>query len=222
MKFFLDTARLEEIQAAAALGVLDGVTTNPSLMAKIGVRDVDAHYRTICDLVPGGDISAEVISTDYEGMLAEGRRLAALHPQIVVKIPLIPAGVQAISTLSNEGIAINCTLIFSPLQALIAAKAGAKYVSPFVGRLDDIAHDGMELIAQIREIFDNYDYGTQILAASLRHPKHLVEAARLGVDVATFPYSVLLQLFKHPLTDSGLKQFLDDHAKAQEALGRSA
>lgn len=216
MKFFLDTARLDEIRDAATYGVLDGVTTNPSLMAKVGVNDVDAHYKAICELVPDGDVSAEVISTDYDGMMAEGRRLAALHPQIVVKIPMIPDGVKAISTLTREGIAVNCTLIFSSMQALIAAKAGAKYVSPFVGRLDDIAHDGMELIAQIRNVFDNYEYPTQILAASIRHPKHMVEAAEIGADVATLPFNVLMSLFKHPLTDSGLAQFLADHAKAQK------
>lgn len=214
MKFFLDTANLDEIQKAADLGVLDGVTTNPSLMAKEGIalKDVDAHYIKICEIVDG-DVSAEVIATDYEGIVKEGRHLAALHPNIVVKVPMIAEGIKAIKTFSEEGISTNCTLIFSPLQALVAAKAGATYVSPFVGRLDDICHDGMDLIAQIRTIFDNYSIETEILAASLRHPRHLVEAAEQGADVATLPWGVLEQSLKHPLTDSGLKRFLEDYAK---------
>lgn len=214
MKFFLDTANLDEIRKAAALGVLDGVTTNPSLMAKEGIalKDVDAHYIKICEIVDG-DVSAEVISTDYEGIVREGRHLASLHPSIVVKVPMIAEGIKAIKTFSDEGIATNCTLIFSPLQALIAAKAGATYVSPFVGRLDDISHDGMELISQIRTIFDNYGLETEILAASLRHPRHLVEAAEQGADVATLPWGVLEQALKHPLTESGLKRFLEDYSK---------
>lgn len=215
MKFFIDSANLEEIRQAAMLGVLDGVTTNPSLMAKQGVTDTDRHYREICEAVGQGDVSAEVIATEYEGIVAEGRKLAQLHSNIVVKVPMIEAGVRAIKTFSEEGIAVNCTLIFSPVQALIAAKAGARYVSPFVGRLDDIAHDGMELIGQIRQIFDNYpQLDTQILAASMRHTKHIVDAALLGADVVTMPYKVIQQLMKHPLTDIGLEKFLKDHANA--------
>jgi transaldolase len=213
MKFFLDTANLNEIREAAALGILDGVTTNPSLMAKEGITDVDGHYKTICEVV-GQNVSAEVIATDYEGMLREGRALAKLHDAIVVKVPFIPAGLKATKTLSDEGIRVNVTLIFSPAQALLAAKAGAAYVSPFLGRLDDIGHTGMELITQIRQIFDNYGYETEILAASTRHTLHIVECALAGSDVATMPHKVLMGLFKHPLTDIGLQQFLADHAKA--------
>lgn len=212
MKFFIDTANLQEISEAASWGLLDGVTTNPSLMAKEGVTDFNGHYLKICELVDG-DVSAEVIATDYQGIVSEGRALAALHPNIVVKVPMIQEGIKAIKTFTEEGIRTNCTLIFSPVQALLAAKAGATYVSPFVGRLDDIAHDGMELIEQIRQIFDNYGYDTQILAASTRHTKHIADCAMAGADVATIPYSVLTKLFKHPLTDIGLEQFLKDHAK---------
>ncbi|GIV23332.1 MAG: fructose-6-phosphate aldolase [Bacteroidia bacterium] len=212
MRFFLDTALLAEIEEAAALGVLDGVTTNPSLMAKAGVQDFDAHYKAIAALTPG-PVSAEVISTTYADMLVEARHLHSLAPNIVVKIPFIPDGVKALRTLKEEGIPTNCTLIFSPLQALIAAKAGATYVSPFLGRLDDIGHEGIELIRQIRQIFDNYGFGTQILAASLRHPYHVLLCALEGADVATMPYSVLKQLFPHPLTEKGLAQFLADYQK---------
>lgn len=215
MKFFIDTANLNEIREAAAMGVLDGVTTNPSLMAKVGVTDVMAHYKAICELVDG-DVSAEVISTDYEGMIAEGRELAKLHPNITVKIPMIKAGVKAIRTLTDEGIKTNCTLIFSAIQALVAAKAGATYVSPFIGRLDDIGHDGMDLIRDIREIFDNYGMRTEILAASIRHNQHLLACALAGADVATMPYNVIEGMIKHPLTDSGLEKFLADHAKSKQ------
>lgn len=214
MKFFIDTAVLAEIEQAAAMGVLDGVTTNPSLMAKAGVTDVNQHYVTICNMVDG-DVSAEVISTDYEGMMREGRALASLHDNIVVKIPMTAEGVKALRSLTDEGIRTNCTLIFSPLQALVAAKAGASYVSPFVGRLDDVGHDGMEIVHDIRTIFDNYGYDTEILSASLRHPKHILESALAGADVVTMPFSVIDQLIKHPLTDKGLAQFLADHAAAK-------
>lgn len=212
MRFFLDTAVLAEIEEVAAWGLLDGVTTNPSLMAKAGVRDFDAHYRAIASITPG-PVSAEVLSTTYQEMLDEARHLHSLAENIVVKIPFIPAGVQAIRTLYAEGIPTNCTLIFSPLQALIAAKAGATYVSPFLGRLDDIGHDGMELIRQIRQIFDNYGFETKILAASLRHPQHVLQCALEGADVATMPFGVMKQLFQHPLTDKGLAQFLADYQK---------
>ncbi|MEN3039983.1 MAG: fructose-6-phosphate aldolase [Bacteroidia bacterium] len=212
MQFFLDTALLSEIEEAAALGVLDGVTTNPSLMAKAGVQDFDAHYRAIAERTPG-PVSAEVISTTYADMVAEARHLSKLAPNIVVKIPFIPDGVKALHTLREEGIPTNCTLIFSPVQALIAAKAGATYVSPFIGRLDDIGHEGMEIIRQIRQIFDNYGLETKILAASIRHPLHVLQAALEGADVATMPYAVLRQLFHHPLTDKGLAQFLADYQK---------
>jgi len=214
MKFFIDTANLAEIREAAAYGVLNGVTTNPSLMAKEGIKEVEAHYKAICDLVEG-DISAEVIATDYDGMVAEGKLLAALHPNIVVKVPMIPEGIKAIKTFSDLGIRTNCTLIFSANQALISAKAGASYVSPFIGRLDDISQDGMELIKTIRTIFDNYYFDCQILAASLRHPLHAVQCAVAGADVATMPLKVILAMMSHPLTDKGLAQFLADHAKNQ-------
>jgi transaldolase len=215
MKFFIDTADLNEIREANAMGVLDGVTTNPSLMAKVGVTDVRAHYLAICEIVDG-DVSAEVISTDYEGMIAEGRELAKIHKNITVKIPMIKAGVKAIRTLSDEGIKTNCTLIFSAIQALVAAKAGATYVSPFIGRLDDIGQDGMDLIHDIRQIFDNYGMETEILAASVRHNQHLLACAMAGSDVATMPFSVIDGMIKHPLTDSGLAKFLEDHAKANK------
>lgn len=215
MKFFIDTADLNEIREANAMGVLDGVTTNPSLMAKVGVKDVNAHYLAICEIVDG-DVSAEVISTDYEGMIAEGRKLAKIHKNITVKIPMIKDGVKAIRTLTDEGIKTNCTLIFSAIQALVAAKAGATYVSPFIGRLDDIGQDGMDLIHDIRQIFDNYGMETEILAASIRHNQHLLACALAGADVATMPYSVIDGMIKHPLTDSGLAKFLADHAKANK------
>jgi len=215
MKFFIDTANLEQIKEAQALGVLDGVTTNPSLMAKEGIKGEDniiKHYVAICKAVTG-DVSAEVITTDYEGIIKEGEKLAKLHPQIVVKVPMIKDGVQAIKYFSNKGIKTNCTLVFTAGQALLAAKAGATYVSPFIGRLDDIAYDGVELIAQIRLIYDNYDYKTQILAASIRHVMHIIKCAEVGADVATCPLSAITGLLKHPLTDNGLAQFLADHKK---------
>jgi len=216
MKFFIDTANLAQIKEAQDLGILDGVTTNPSLMAKEGIsgyNNVMAHYKAICDIVDG-DVSAEVIATDYDGMIKEGENLAALHPQIVVKIPMIKDGVKAIKYFSDKGIRTNCTLIFSSGQALLAAKAGATYVSPFIGRLDDISTDGIRLIDDIRLIYDNYGYETQILAASVRHTMHIINCAEVGADVMTGPLSAILGLLKHPLTDSGLAQFLADHAKA--------
>ena len=217
MKFFIDTANLDQIREAAEFGVLDGVTTNPSLMAKEGIsgdEDVINHYKAICEIVDG-DVSAEVISTDYEGMIAEGEKLAALHPNIVVKVPMIQDGIRAISYFTSKGIRTNCTLVFSPGQALLAAKAGATYVSPFIGRLDDISSDGLELIESIREIYDNYEFSTEILAASVRHTMHIIDCARIGADVMTGPLSAILGLLKHPLTDIGLEKFLADHAKAQ-------
>ena len=217
MKFFIDTANLEQIREAAEFGVLDGVTTNPSLMAKEGISGTEAvlnHYKAICDIVDG-DVSAEVISTDYEGMIEEGEKLVALHPNIVVKVPMIQDGIRAISYFTSKGIRTNCTLVFSPGQALLAAKAGATYVSPFIGRLDDISSDGLELIESIREIYDNYEFSTEILAASVRHTMHIIDCARIGADVMTGPLSAILGLLKHPLTDIGLEKFLADHAKAQ-------
>ncbi len=215
MKFFLDTANLAEIREAVELGVLDGVTTNPSLMAKEGVRGVDSvlgHYRHICEIVDG-DVSAEVISTDYAGILREGETLADLHPNIVVKVPMIRDGVKAIRYFADKGIKTNCTLIFSAGQALLAAKAGATYVSPFVGRLDDIGADGLQLVEQIVQIYGNYGYETQVLAASVRHVPHLIQCAEIGADVVTCPLSVILGLLNHPLTDKGLATFLADHKK---------
>src|SRR6187402_3281296 len=215
MKFFIDTANLKDIKEANDLGILDGVTTNPSLMAKEGITGADniiAHYVKICELVDG-DVSAEVISTDFAGMVAEGEKLAALHPQIVVKIPMIKDGIKAIKYFSNKGIRTNCTLVFSAGQALLAAKAGATYVSPFIGRLDDICTDGMGLIAEIRQIYDNYDFQTQILSASVRNTMHVINCAKLGSDVMTGPLSSITGLLKHPLTDSGLAQFLADYQK---------
>jgi transaldolase len=220
MKFFIDTASLDEIRKASEMGVLDGVTTNPSLMAKEGVSDFNGHYQRICAIVDG-DVSAEVLSTDYEGMMSEALVLAALHKNIVIKVPMIADGVRAIKSLSGRGIKTNCTLIFSPTQALVAAKAGATYVSPFIGRLDDIGHDGMDLIRSMREIFDNYGYPTEILAASVRHTMHVVECARAGADVVTMPFSVIGQLIKHPLTDIGLEKFLADHKKNLEKGSKS-
>jgi transaldolase len=215
MKFFIDTANLAQIQEAQDLGVLDGVTTNPSLMAKEGITGTEKilkHYVDICNIVTG-DVSAEVISTDFKGMVEEGEKLAKLHKQIVVKIPMIKDGVKALKYFSDKGIKTNCTLVFSAGQALLAAKAGATYVSPFIGRLDDVSTDGLNLIQEIREIYDNYNYSTQILAASVRHSMHIVDCARIGADVATCPLSVILALLKHPLTDNGLAQFLADHKK---------
>ena len=212
MKFFIDTANLAQIQEAENLGVLDGVTTNPSLMAKEGIRgeaNILEHYKSICKMVKG-DVSAEVIATDYEGIIKEGEALAALHPQIVVKVPMIKDGIRAIRSFSQKGIRTNCTLVFSAGQALLAAKAGATYVSPFIGRLDDISTDGLGLIADIRLIYDNYGYETQVLAASVRHTMHIIECAKIGADVITAPLSAILGLLKHPLTDIGLEKFLAD------------
>ena len=215
MKFFIDTANLEQIKEAQDLGVLDGVTTNPSLMAKEGItgrENIIKHYIDICNIVHG-DVSAEVIATDYEGILKEGKELAALHEQIVVKVPMIKEGIKAIKYFSDNGIKTNCTLVFSAGQALLAAKAGATYVSPFIGRLDDISTDGLNLIAEIRLIYDNYGYETQILAASVRHTMHILECAKIGSDVMTGPLSSIEGLLKHPLTDSGLEKFLADYNK---------
>ncbi|MDR6562942.1 MULTISPECIES: fructose-6-phosphate aldolase [unclassified Arcicella] len=215
MKFFIDTANLKEIQDAQDLGVLDGVTTNPSLMAKEGIsgkNNVLKHYKAICDIVEG-DVSAEVIATDFEGMVREGEELAELDEKIVVKIPMIKDGVKALKYFSEKGIKTNCTLIFSAGQALLAAKAGASYVSPFIGRLDDISFDGIQLIEQIRTIYDNYGFDTEILAASVRNPIHIIRCAEIGADVMTGPLSAMLALLNHPLTDSGLAKFLADHAK---------
>ena len=212
MKFFIDTANLDQIREAQDLGVLDGVTTNPSLMAKEGIHGdarVKQHYIDICNIVDG-DVSAEVISTDFDGMVKEGLALAKLHPQIVVKVPMIKDGIKAIKYFSDQGIRTNCTLVFSAGQALLAAKAGATYVSPFLGRLDDNSSDGLDLIAQIRLIYDNYMFDTQILAASIRHTMHIVRCAEEGADVATCPLSAILGLLNHPLTDIGLAKFLAD------------
>ncbi|HEX5456099.1 MAG TPA: fructose-6-phosphate aldolase [Candidatus Saccharimonadales bacterium] len=218
MKFFIDTAKLDEIEKAAGYGVLDGVTTNPSLMAKVGVKgraQILKHYKAICELV-GDNVSAEVIATDYDEILKEAHELAKIDDKIVVKVPMIPDGVKAIKTLSGQGIRTNCTLVFSAGQAILAAKAGASYVSPFIGRLDDISMDGMQLIRDLVEIYANYDFQTEILVASIRHPMHLVESAKLGADVATIPFTVIEQLFNHPLTDTGLEKFLSDHKESQK------
>ena len=215
MKFFIDTANLEQIREANDLGILDGVTTNPSLMAKEGISGNEAilqHYKDICDIVDG-DISAEVLSTTYEEMIAEGETLAKIHPNIVVKIPMTKDGVKALKYFSDKGIKTNCTLIFSAGQALLAAQAGATSVSPFLGRLDDISTDSLNLIEEIRLIFDNYDYATQILAASVRHSMHIINCAKIGADVVTCPLQPILSLLKHPLTDSGLEQFIKDSQK---------
>ncbi|MFM1879534.1 MAG: hypothetical protein RLZZ241_2400 [Bacteroidota bacterium] len=216
MKFFIDTANLDQIREAQALGVLDGVTTNPSLMAKEGItgkNNILKHYVAICDIVDGGDVSAEVIGTRFEDMIREGEELAELHEQIVVKIPMIRDGVKALKYFADKGIRTNCTLVFSAGQALLAAKAGANYVSPFIGRLDDISTDGLGLIADIREIYDNYAFDTEILAASVRHTMHIIECAKLGADVMTGPISAIEGLLKHPLTDIGLEKFLEDYRK---------
>jgi transaldolase len=220
MKIFLDTASLKEIREAVALGIVDGVTTNPSLLAKES-GDPEAILLEICRTVDG-PISAEVVATDAEGMLREGRHWAALHENIVVKIPCIAEGLKATKALSGEGHPVNMTLVFSPAQALLAAKAGARYVSPFVGRLDDVSTDGMQLVADIVEIFENYDFDCEVLAASLRHPMHVVEAAKLGAHIGTMPFAVVQSLLKHPLTDIGLKRFLDDWEKAKKELGAKA
>ncbi|MDP3468506.1 MAG: fructose-6-phosphate aldolase [Daejeonella sp.] len=216
MKFFIDTANLAQIKEAQALGILDGVTTNPSLMAKEGItgdQNVINHYKAICALVEG-DVSAEVIATDFENMVKEGEILAALDPKIVVKVPMITEGIKAIKYFSSKGIKTNCTLVFSSGQALLAAKVGATYVSPFIGRLDDVSTDGLTLIEDIRLIYDNYGFETQILAASVRHPMHIINCAKIGADVITGPLAAMIALSKHPLTDSGLATFLADHAKA--------
>lgn len=214
MKFFIDTANIEEIKEAAALGILDGVTTNPSLVSK-----ERKNFRKLLDeilKIVDGPVSAEVVSTDYEGILKEGRDLASIHKNIVVKVPLIKEGLKAVKTLTSEGINVNVTLCFSPTQAILAAKAGATYVSPFVGRLDDISTGGMDLIAQIVQIFSNYDYQTEVLVASIRHPLHVVEAGLMGADVCTMPFAVIDKMFNHPLTDIGLKKFLSDWKKLKD------
>jgi transaldolase len=208
MKFFIDSANIDEIREAASLGILDGVTTNPSLVAKEG-----KNFRQLLDQIleiVDGPVSAEVVSTDADGIRKEARELAAIHENIVVKVPLIREGLKAVRTLTDEGIRTNVTLCFSPTQALLAAKAGATYVSPFIGRLDDVSQDGMELIEQIVTIYRNYDYRTEVLAASIRHPLHVLQAAMIGADVATIPFKIINQMFKHPLTERGLEQFLDD------------
>lgn len=217
MKFFIDTANLDQIKEAQDLGILDGVTTNPSLMAKEGIsgeENVKQHYIDICNIVDG-DVSAEVIATDFEGIIKEGEALAALHEQIVVKVPMIKDGIKAIKYFTDKGIRTNCTLIFSAGQALLAAKAGATYVSPFLGRLDDISSDGIALIDEIRIIYDNYLFETEILAASIRHPMHIIDCAKVGADVMTGPLSAITALLNHPLTDIGLEKFLADHAKSK-------
>jgi transaldolase len=216
MKIFTDTGSLKDIEALASLGILDGVTTNPSLMAK-EKGDARQIIKEICRIVQG-PVSAEVVATDTEGMLREGRDLASIDPHVVVKVPLTRDGVKACRILASEGTRVNVTLVFSPTQALLAAKVGAAYVSPFIGRLDDVATDGMGLIEQIVEIFDNYEFSTEVLVASVRHPMHVVQAARLGADVCTCPPAVIDSMFKHPLTDVGLEKFLKDHEKAQAAL----
>lgn len=218
MKFFIDTANLDQIREANDLGILDGVTTNPSLMAKEGIFGDEAvinHYKTICELVDG-DVSAEVISTDFAGIVAEGEKLAALHKNIVVKVPMIKDGIKAIKYFSSKGIRTNCTLVFSAGQAILAAKAGATYLSPFIGRVDDMNWDGMDLIAQIADIYNIQGYETEILAASIRNPLHIVKSAEAGAHVVTCPLSAILGLLKHPLTDIGLAQFLADHAKGKQ------
>jgi transaldolase len=218
MKFFIDSANLAEIRTAWDLGILDGVTTNPTLIAKEGIKGVQNilnHYKNICEIVKEGDISAEVISTDYDEMIQEAVTLSKIHKNIVVKIPMTTEGLKAISYLNKQGIPTNCTLVFSPGQAILAAKAGATYVSPFIGRLDDVSFDGIELIKQIKTIFNQSKFNTQILAASIRHVVHIVKCAEIGVDVVTCPLSVILGLLKHPLTDIGLKRFLDDYKNSQ-------
>ena len=218
MKFFLDTANLDEIRQAASFGILDGVTTNPTLAAK-EKRPFRELILEICDIVKGGVVNAEVVSTDLDGMLREAHEVVSWHPNVVAKIPMTPDGVRALSKLSRDGVRVNITLVFSPSQALIVAKAGAYFVSPFLGRLDDISQDGLALLREILEIYRAYNFQTQVLAASLRHPLHVVEAARMGAHIGTMPYKVFEQLFKHPLTDRGLDAFLKDWEKASEALG---
>jgi transaldolase len=219
MKFFIDTANLTEIREAHSLGLVDGVTTNPSLCAKLGIvepEDFKKHIRTICELVQG-PVSAEVVATEAKAMVAEARELADIHELVAVKIPMTPDGLKATRILAAEGIRVNVTLIFQPIQALLAAKAGAAYVSPFIGRLDDINHRGMEIVEQIVTIYDNYGFDAEIIVASVRHPLHVLEGALAGADIATIPYGVMLQLLKHPLTDVGLKKFLEDWEKARKA-----
>jgi transaldolase len=218
MKFFIDTANLKEISEAHSLGLVDGVTTNPSLSAKEGVNDpVDfrGHILEICQIVDG-PVSAEVVATETKAMVTEARELASIHDQVVVKIPMTPDGLRAVRLLSEEGIRVNVTLIFQPLQALLAAKAGAAYVSPFIGRLDDVSHRGMEIVEQIMTIFENYGYDTEVIVASIRHPLHVLEAALAGGDIATIPYGVMIQLMKHPLTDVGLAKFLEDWRRSRK------
>jgi transaldolase len=216
MKFFVDTANLDEIREAADMGVLDGVTTNPSLVKEEGNVDFHEHVFRICEIVDG-DVSAEVTATDFDGMMDEGRTLHQIHDNVVVKIPLIKDGIKALRALDEEGIRTNCTLCFSPTQALLAAKAGADYISPFIGRIDDISSDGMTLIDEIVQIYDNYGFDTEILAASIRHPTHVKRAALAGADVATMPFETLTKLLNHPLTDNGLQRFLDDWEAYKEA-----
>ena len=218
MKFFLDTANLEEIRQGVSFGVIDGITTNPTLVAR-EKRPFREHVIEICNIVKNGEVSAEVVSTDTAGILREAREIATWHPNVIVKIPTIPDGVRALSVLSKEGIRVNMTLVFSAPQALIVAKAGAYFVSPFLGRLDDISSDGLVLLREIMDIYKAYNFPTQVLAASLRHPLHVVSAARMGAHIATMPYKVFEQLFRHPLTDRGLEGFLKDWEKARETLG---
>jgi transaldolase len=218
MKIFLDTANLDEIRRGSELGVLDGITTNPTLAAREN-RPFRELILEACEILRGGVVNAEVVSTDAEGMLREGRELASWHPSIVVKVPMLPEGIRAVRLLRDHGIRTNVTLVFSPAQALLAAKAGAYFVSPFLGRLDDIAQDGLGLLREIVSIYRNYRFETQVLAASLRHPMHITEAAKIGADIATMPYKVFEQLFRHPLTDRGLETFLKDWAKARDSLG---
>ena len=218
MKFFIDTANLDEIKEAHSLGILDGVTTNPSLMAKEGIsgeENIINHYKAICNIVDG-DVSAEVISTDFKGMIAEGEKLAALHANIVVKVPMILEGIKAIKYFTEKGIRTNCTLVFSAGQALLAAKAGASYISPFLGRLDDVSSNGLELINQIKTVYNNYAFDTEILAASVRHPMHIIHCAEIGADIMTCPLKAIKALANHPLTDIGLQKFLEDHAKGNK------
>ena len=218
MKFFVDTANLDEIKEAQSLGILDGVTTNPSLMAKesiTGNQNIINHYKKICEIVDG-DVSAEVISTNFDGIIQEGEDLAALNEQIVVKVPMISGGIKAIKYFSEKGIKTNCTLIFSAGQALLAAKAGATYISPFIGRIDDISSNGIELISEIRKIFDNYNFETEILAASIRGPMHIIDCAKIGADIVTTPLKSIKSLLDHPLTDIGLKKFIDDYKKGNK------
>lgn len=217
MKFFIDTADLDEIREANDLGVLDGVTTNPSLMKKAGGADFHEHIFRICEIVDG-DVSAEVTATDFEGIMSEGRTLAGIHKNVVVKVPLIEEGIKALKAFRAEGIKTNCTLCFSAPQALIAAKAGANYISPFIGRLDDISNDGLQLIEQIVTIYRNYNFDTEVLAASIRHPMHVVACAEMGADVATVPLGVIKKILKHPLTESGLKKFLADWDQYKESV----